>query len=679
MSSSGKAVEVVRKALTTRVIVLGILMNLIGGVTDTLSHGPIGRHYVSLQLPLLAWVFIFYAISKYMRFSREEFGAFFAIGSVGGILTRIYGIAGYEITKSQLTHWNISVFNNGLNTPDFRPFIEPFVKSYLFPVNPKVWEIAWCGLGAGEALPWGEWIPSIAFWLVFCFVWFLWLNFMILLWWHPFAEVERMTFPTAIPDAYVIDAGSIKEGEEKPLLLRIAEAKFFWIGALIGIVVTLPDFLTWFWPIPPETRIGWFPVRTPWLSAIFPGAPTYWIFNVQETAYMVFAPLEVLNTVVLFHIIFSLIYPAIGITTGILPYQPGWTAGTYAYTEGPFKAAIFGDGLILGLAVFAIFLHRKYLLDSLKSVIGSSAPSEEKGFYRMIWLGLIASCILLLILFISIGSVPWISIVLLFCATMWWFGQLRANAEAGYSFLHGGGGFRSIDAVAAELGRATGAFSIPVKSEAIFGTMYQAALSTTYEHMHQGNPYCTMNVYAVAYKNGVNVKEIFTALMIGFTVLAPVIFVTRVWMINVFGKNNLRGDAWGWYAANAMNNRVRYYMTNTVPPYFMTTADWGLHVSMGFIASLIIMFARLRYPIISNFLHPVGIFLAGRWIGGFALCQISAWLIKFLILKVGGTKLWEDFGVPFFAGLLAGRWLTYVPFHIMVFFAETVPTIAARL
>ncbi|RLF03166.1 MAG: hypothetical protein DRK00_09105, partial [Thermoprotei archaeon] len=385
--------------------------------------------------------------------------------------------------------------------------------------------------------------------------------------------------------------------------------------------------------------------------------------------------------VVLFHIIFSLIYPAIGITTGILPYQPGWTAGVYAYSQGPFKAAIFGDGLIFGLAVFAIFLHRKYLSDSLKSLLGGggSIPAEERSLYRMTWLGLIASCILLLILFISIGSVPWISIILLFFATMWWFGQLRANAEAGYSFLHGGGGFRSIDAIAVELGRSAGIFTIPAKSEALFGTMYQAALSTSFEHIHQGNPYCTMNVYAVAYKNGVSVREIFTALMIGFAVLAPVIFVTRVWMVNVFGKNNLRGDSWGWWAANSMLARTSYYMRNTVPPYFTAPADWWLQASMGFVASLIIMFARLRYPIISNFLHPVGIFLAGRWIGGFALCQISAWLIKFLILKIGGTKLWENFGVPFFAGLLAGRWLTYVPFHFVVFFTQTVPTIAARL
>ena len=74
----------------------------------------------------------------------------------------------------------------------------------------------------------------------------------------------------------------------------------------------------------------------------------------------------------------------------------------------------------------------------------------------------------------------------------------------------------------------------------------------------------------------------------------------------------------------------------------------------GFLAALAMAAARARVPGFP--LHPLGFLLATAY-GDHTTCffpLLMAWLLKLVILKAGGLKLYRQ-GIPFFLGLIIGH------------------------
>jgi hypothetical protein len=75
-------------------------------------------------------------------------------------------------------------------------------------------------------------------------------------------------------------------------------------------------------------------------------------------------------------------------------------------------------------------------------------------------------------------------------------------------------------------------------------------------------------------------------------------------------------------------------------------------IGVGFVFSLLLMFMRsrfLRFPF-----HPLGYAVAVNWeMGELWSCILFTWLVKTVILKYGGLRLYRR-TIPFFLGLILG-------------------------
>jgi hypothetical protein len=77
----------------------------------------------------------------------------------------------------------------------------------------------------------------------------------------------------------------------------------------------------------------------------------------------------------------------------------------------------------------------------------------------------------------------------------------------------------------------------------------------------------------------------------------------------------------------------------------------------GFVIAGLFLYLRRRYPWWP--IDPIGAALAPcdmfhNQVGGF-LTAFIAWLAKYLLLKIGGRKAYEEYGLPAAAGILAGE------------------------
>jgi hypothetical protein len=81
---------------------------------------------------------------------------------------------------------------------------------------------------------------------------------------------------------------------------------------------------------------------------------------------------------------------------------------------------------------------------------------------------------------------------------------------------------------------------------------------------------------------------------------------------------------------------------------------------VGFIITVALSLVRARFiwwPI-----HPLGFLIATSfsaiWFGSWN-CFLAAWIVKWITLKVGGSRAYENYGAPAVGGFLAGVTLGY--------------------
>ena len=94
-------------------------------------------------------------------------------------------------------------------------------------------------------------------------------------------------------------------------------------------------------------------------------------------------------------------------------------------------------------------------------------------------------------------------------------------------------------------------------------------------------------------------------------------------------------------------------MHNGNPP---GQGNWGLWALAGFIISGVLAFLRVRFAWWP--LDPVGlVYISSAWQlgwGGLYFAAFGAWIAKFLVIRLGGTRVYEHYAIPFVTGITAG-------------------------
>ncbi|MEM2849522.1 MAG: DUF6784 domain-containing protein [Candidatus Bathyarchaeia archaeon] len=171
-----------------------------------------------------------------------------------------------------------------------------------------------------------------------------------------------------------------------------------------------------------------------------------------------------------------------------------------------------------------------------------------------------------------------------------------------------------------------------------------------------GNFLTAFEAYRMAGLTGVSAKSVFKILVVSIVIYAlttPLIWLPIVYN---YGSTRLQGT-WGMVGCNALLQRSAAPETwNTCPG----TEPWIPHFTVGFIFVGLLSLLHVRYVWFP--FEPVGFILSiacFEW--GFWSFALIAWILKAITLRVGGSKLYEEYGAPIASGFIAGHMLALVP------------------
>ncbi len=528
----------------------------------------------------------------------------------------------------------------------FSFWLEPLALAYaaqtradiaqLLPYIPSVWAPKDPSLAAGmfrggASVPSGM-VGPLLVQSVFMFLFLLLCIFTALTMVRPFVEVERLTFPGVVPAIQ-----TIKMGQESRLL-KIGESKLFYIGFIIGFIIAIQSTLNYIWPIFP-VFFAWGQIYlTGWdafWKSINPSVMDWWMFIPADTIMFFIAPIDVTASVAIWTGFKSLVWPFIAVGAGLV------ARGAHPDT-GPISLGAFCSFASFFLGVWAVVFGWKIWSESFRGLFRAATSEPGRLNERLIWSGLLISYFLYFLFFLALGAHAGFLLLFLLLFYFSLIGHARIWAETGQ--------WPSV--LAPDIPRQVvlaAAYSSGVPNPWPSTTWWatKAAMRVTL-HIPQATwyPWAVLSTYKLARDTGTSARDLllgqilaaflasFVGLYIGLALLYANgidTFFTRVWYLRDGGVTRAR-EVGGVVSAEMV---------------------WGAKEVSHFIAAFVVTglfwFLRARFPWF--FFTPVAFFFySGMWF----LSSFPALILKLLVLKLGGTIVYERYAIPFAIGLLIG-------------------------
>jgi hypothetical protein len=665
------------RGLTLRVWILTFIMAAIQITTTQLNHTMTNVWmFPSGILPLAPVLIIFFfhnILPSKWKFSREELTILIVISFLNA--NAFYLVGGY-----------ISPYGGIQLLPGQSPVSAAYIKSTspykdVFAAFIPDWMAPSSNLNVvinGGILDWGAWIPSIAFWSLLWITFILFGTFISFSLRKPFVIRDRLSFPMSMCTYPLLDYQIEKDGGKRVKILNFSrpEAKAFWIGGAIGAILGLTDILNYFLPAIPASweYAGNHIDLTGVFQQYLPGAyGNTWLWWMDVPIYA-FAPLEITLTCVISYIVILIIYPAFIVRLGVVSYVPGVeeTADVqYGLVEGPFKFIYWRDyGLMFGIGLWVAWHYRKHFVNIFRNITAqTSEPMEDDISYRFIGLGMIILWILLLIFWTIAGVPPFVAFVGLILLVIYILANCRVCADTYIDDTQLG----AVRGFLYDVGYATGLWgSAPYVNEAIFKTMY---MSSMFSGISWSGFYPQMqsHIWKIGYETKTNTKDILKVIIVIaiFSVIFSIIF--GLWWWSKCGGVTA-SPGWPAYSDRAADAEL-YTLTSG---HTLTALERVWYALTGVIFVFVCFYLRgkFRWFII----HPAGVWTALASPMCHLWPPLIGFIYKLVILRVGGTRLWERVGIPFMLGFIALQ--TLGMFFVLAwygFFSQALPAALSYL
>jgi len=512
-------------------------------------------------------------------------------------------------------------------------------------------------LAGGVPVQWGAWLPTIIYWWALFSMFGVFMLSVSTFWRHQWMEVEKVPFPTTMAVHQIMEHATGQKKSKRPYL----------IGIILGLCFQLPIYLATVFPWFPDI-FGW---RTNtacygagWVtsdSGLYSIAGLgYFSKNPALGALFYMAPLSTLLSGSIFTLAFFVLTQAaymMGYYTDVmnLPGCGRAECGTSSYVWGaPFKWSIITNmGGGLGLVSSYFFLNRRYLMDTFKDAFGGvklEGRSDEVP-YRRVYLLLAGSFILIVALLMMIGLSAINAILAPIMTFVFYFATMFIFSRVGYNAIGlGAYGLYYLRAVWPELPTdRTPDYVLTI-------TLMRQAGSDGFSKGWGGGLASSFQGYRMASITNTSSRNVFQ-IMLATALLAPLVWwITFLSLSYSIGLTRL-----GVYQANTGVARdiFRYAdPSNTwsgIDPQGMSGGPWLPNLVAGIVIVWLLSFMHARFvwwP-----LDQYGFILAFCSRGfseGIWTMIIAAWVLKAITLRMGGSKLYEDVGVPVATGFLLG-------------------------
>lgn len=503
------------------------------------------------------------------------------------------------------------------------------IPSWLAPTDMQALQQMYEGSPDGTIV-WGPWIVPLIVWTVFCLATFLAMYSLMLIFRKQWIEKEHLTFPIV---RLVMDMADYGEEGRVGAFLR---NPLMWTAFMLSLIYNLMNMLQ------------------AWNPAI-PALGKYWTFGTvfTERPWSAFAGLSIAWRPENFGI--GYLVSTEVLLSGWLFYLLVRSANFFAAVGGyeipglPFDGELAYGGY-LALAIVLFWVGREHVGKVLhKAFTGDPAidDSDEPFPYKtIVWAGIIGFIVMMAIA-VQAGMWLWVAgvyfiIILLFAVT---YARLRAEAGSPMVWLfpimkqwemmyHIGG--------SAVLQRGTGWGNLTIFS--MFYWLSRGFFPTMAGYQIESS--------RIAQEGRINQKTMVYWLIAALLIGLLGAYVMHLQAYYSYGANVLEGGT------TEGGSRVQAAAAS----WKLVSAWVGAHSApdrprliagvVGFLFTTMLVVLRsmfLRFP-----LHPLGFVMITSYGGPVWGPFFIVWVIKSIVLRVGGMKLYRQL-IPFFLGLILGH------------------------
>ena len=512
-------------------------------------------------------------------------------------------------------------------TPENRwvELILPHIKPWLIPQDKQAITYFYEGLPKGMPIPYSTWIIPLLSWFFFLIViYFVSICIMVILR-KQWVENERLIFPLT-----VLPIEMVKKESSSSRVPPLFKNKLLWLGfAIPFVILSINGLHHYFHFVPQISLMQSLPIFRRTGSILF-----FVSFPVLGFAYLL--NLNIALSLWLFHLLGR-------IQTGWFNITGYSISGHNEVFCGSSPMVSFqGMGAMITLVLFGLYMGRRHLGDVFRKAFKNDKKiddSEEILSYKVAVFGLIIG-FLLMFFWLRLQGLPFFaSCIFLFAAFVILIGLTRIIAQGGIGFARS----QNIAPVFTAYSLGEGAIGPTGYTALGLHGSWASDIRTTVMTS-------TANSLKINEQSKVRPKMLFLAIILSCTIA----YFASAWMILRTG-----------YLHGAINAEMRWFFQSLTPSTGNFITDKLLHppgktiilprmlfTGIGAFVMGLLMFAQYRFlwwP-----LHYLGLPIADTYIIGHAWFSIFlAWLIKGMVLRYGGPKLYKKL-LPLFLGLILG-------------------------
>lgn len=499
-----------------------------------------------------------------------------------------------------------------------------YIPAWMIPQGDKVVQFFFEGMPDGAAIPWTAWVLPLTYWygffLALCAVMICSMVILRKQW----MDRERLVYPLA-----QVPMEMIQQERDGIVGKSFFTNKLMWVGFAFAFILLSVNALQTYFPYFPQIqRSASVPLFNNAVSLLF------W-FNPPWIGFFYFINLDITASIWVFYVLTTIqrgIFSMIGLQS---------THRLDAYAPDAFSAHQ-GMGAIAVFVIVGTWVARaqlKEVFDKAWHCNSTVDDSDEMLSYRQAFFGLLIALTLITVALWMSGMPSLIAVVFVVVAMILYLGLTRAVAEGG------------LPAMRPPI--TTASFMVAGAGTSAVGIEGLVALGFTYGWHAEIRSFVMSSV-----ANGMKISQVIKGPKRGFFgVVVAAILVSlasstymTLYLSYKYGGINLNPLWYGWGAARAgpKNMAPRIAADPTGP----LAEAW---VFMGIGGSIMALLMLARHHLLWWPLSPIGYMISANWkTAHIAFSAFLAWLLKLLILKYGGPKLYQN-ARPFFVGLIAGE------------------------
>lgn len=620
--------------LSRRALIIGLLLSIIVALWGEYAANHLGYELAATQLPsvLLIPFLLFIAlpnilitsVSSRFGLNRSELIVVFAMGLVASMVPD-QALTKYLLVVITAPHY----FANQENRWEAQFF--DYLPNWLVLQNQgDAVRLFYEGVQPGQSIPWMAWLPPIFWWFSLIAVLMFIGACLVVILRKQWMEHERLRFPLGEVALHLLGT---KEDPRKPGEAGMFQSPMFKIGCFFMSIVMIWNILS-FWSVVPPIPIMGSDSMSLFIDPAFP--PFVIRLNVFVLCLLFFVNTEILFSLWTFQVLYN-------IQAGVLN-----TLGISSISGTIVAGGLVGIQAIGGLIIFVLWglwMARQHIIKVVHTALGHTSDlddADELFSYRTALFGLLFGLVYM-IWWLHKGGLSFpVMALFLFLLFIFYLALARVVAETGL--------------VSVDLPINSHQFTVGIIGSANINPGDLTTLGMANGFARNWRTFTMIGTSHVAWVRtfvGTQKQVLFQWCAIAFALSLVTSVSYLIYAGYTFGAQNLRTDL-GRGRGEAFYGLITTWINNATQISEME----ALFLLSGVVIMMLVTAANYLFywwP-----LHPIGmvVVMSAPVINSF-FPVVLAWLIQWILLRIGGVALYRK-AQPLFIGILVAYLLGQV-------------------